>query len=53
MRPCGIFDRNYGQDMAIIRTWQHWASLLGALVILYLFPLFGSYYLVSFINLAA
>ncbi|PIP46196.1 MAG: branched-chain amino acid ABC transporter permease [Deltaproteobacteria bacterium CG23_combo_of_CG06-09_8_20_14_all_51_20] len=53
MRPCGIFDRNYGQDMAIIRTWQHWTSLLGALVILYLFPLFGSYYLVSFINLAA
>ncbi|MCF8142493.1 MAG: branched-chain amino acid ABC transporter permease [Deltaproteobacteria bacterium] len=51
MRPCGVFDKSYALDMAIIRTWQHWAILLSALLTLYLFPLFGSYYLVSFINL--
>jgi len=39
--------------MAIVRTWQHWAVLLGALTVLYLFPVFGSYYLISFINLAS
>ncbi len=39
--------------MAIIRTWQHWTCLIGALAVLYLFPLFGSYYLISFINLSA
>jgi branched-chain amino acid transport system permease protein len=53
MRPCGVFDKSYSQDMAIVRTRQHWAALLGALTLLYLFPLFGSYYLVSFINLAS
>jgi len=50
MRPCGIFDERYTQDMAIVRTKQHWAALVGALAFLYLFPLFGSYYLVSFLN---
>ncbi|MBW1924361.1 MAG: branched-chain amino acid ABC transporter permease [Deltaproteobacteria bacterium] len=50
MRPCGIFDERYTQDMAILRTKQHWALLVGALILLYLFPLFGSYYLVSFLN---
>jgi len=50
MRPCGIFDERYTQDMAIIRTKQHWAALVGALIFIYLFPLFGSYYLVSFMN---
>ena len=51
MRPCGVFDKNYALDIAIIRTWQHWTILISALLVLYLFPLFGSYYLVSFINL--
>lgn len=53
MRPCGVFDKSYTQDMAIIRTWQHWVILLSALTLLYLFPLFGSYYLISFMNLLA
>ena len=53
MRPCGVFDKNYALDMAIIRTWQHWTILIAALVLLYLFPLFGSYYLISFMNLLA
>ncbi len=50
MRPCGVFDKNYALDIAIIRTWQHWAVLISALVLLYVFPLFGSYYLISFLN---
>ncbi|MBW2343736.1 MAG: branched-chain amino acid ABC transporter permease [Deltaproteobacteria bacterium] len=50
MRPCGVFDKSYGLDIAIIRTWQHWVILISALVFLYTFPLFGSYYLVSFMN---
>ncbi len=53
MRPCGIFDRNFGQDIAIVRTKQHWALLVITLVLLFLFPLFGSYYFVSFLNLYA
>ena len=53
MRPCGVFDKSYALDIAIIRTWQHWAILISALALLYLFPLFGSYYLVSFMNLTA
>jgi branched-chain amino acid transport system permease protein len=53
MRPCGVFDKSYTQDMAIIRTWQHWVILISALILLYLFPLFGSYYLISFMNLLA
>jgi branched-chain amino acid transport system permease protein len=50
MRPCGVFDERYTQDMAIVRTKQHWAALIAALIVLYLFPLFGSYYIVSFLN---
>jgi len=50
MRPCGVFDKSYTLDIAIIRTWQHWAILISALILLYIFPLFGSYYLISFMN---
>ena len=50
MRPCGVVDETYGKDMAIIRTWQHWAILLATLASLYLLPLWGSYFMVSLIN---
>jgi len=53
MRPCGVFDKSYALDIAIIRTWQHWTILVSALILLYIFPLFGSYYLISFMNLLA
>jgi branched-chain amino acid transport system permease protein len=53
MRPCGVFDKSYALDIAIIRTWQHWVILISALILLYLFPLFGSYYLISFMNMLA
>ena len=50
MRPCGIFDERYGQDMAILRIKGHWGLLIGTLIFLYTFPLFGSYYFISLIN---
>jgi branched-chain amino acid transport system permease protein len=50
MRPCGTFDERYTQDMAILRIKRHWGLLIGALILLYLFPLFGSYYFISLIN---
>ena len=53
MRPCGVFDKSYSRDIAIIRTWQHWAVLIFALMFIYIFPLFGSYYLISFLNMLA
>ena len=53
MRPSGIFDERYSQDIAIVRTWQHWTALIGALVLLYAFPLFGSYYWISWINMVS
>ena len=50
MRPCGTFDERYSQDMAILRLKRHWGLLVGALIFLYAFPLFGSYYFISLIN---
>src|SRR4030065_2609316 len=50
MRPCGTFDERYSQDMAILRIKRHWGLLIGALILLYTFPLFGSYYFFSLIN---
>jgi len=49
-RSSGIFDETYALDMAIIRTRKHWGVLIGVLVALSLVPLFGSYFIVSFIN---
>jgi len=50
MRPCGTFDERYSQDMAIFRIKRHWAVLIGALIFLYTFPLYGSYYFISLLN---
>ncbi|MBU2548682.1 MAG: branched-chain amino acid ABC transporter permease [Proteobacteria bacterium] len=50
-RPCGVFDKTYLKDITIIRTWQHWAWVIGALLLLYLLPVLGfGYYLISLIN---
>ncbi len=50
MLPCGVYNERYGQDMAIVRTKRHWAALLGALFLLYLFPVFDLQYFISLIN---
>ena len=49
-RPCGVFDKTYQKDMAIFRTWQHWAGLIAALIVLYLLPFFADYYYINLIN---
>jgi branched-chain amino acid transport system permease protein len=50
MRPCGIFDERYSQDMAILRIKRHWGLLIGILLLLYTFPLYAPYYFISLIN---
>ena len=40
--PCGVFARNYAQDMAILRTKTQWFILLAFLVFLAACPLFFS-----------
>lgn len=42
MRPGGIFDESYDTEQAIVRTRWQWVLLLGALVVLFTFPLYGS-----------
>jgi branched-chain amino acid transport system permease protein len=49
-RPCGVFDESYTEDMAILRTWQHWTLLIGAVSLLYMIPFFASYYINSLVN---
>jgi len=43
MRPAGIYDRSYSTDNAIVRTRTQWMLLLGALALLFTFPLFYSH----------
>ena len=40
--PCGIFQENYAQDMAIFRTKTHWVMLIAFLVFLFTCPLYFS-----------
>jgi branched-chain amino acid transport system permease protein len=50
-RPCGTFDRDYAQDMAIVRTRLQWALLIAGLVFLFCMPLFTSYKTIHWLNL--
>jgi len=50
-RPCGTFDENYTQTMAIIRTRKHWALTVLGLGFLLTMPLFLSGRVLHFINL--
>jgi len=40
--PSGIYNVTYRKDMAILRTWVHWAWLAGLLVALALVPMFAT-----------
>ena len=40
VRLAGIFDTNYGQDMAIIRSKMHWALVIASLALLFALPTF-------------
>ncbi|MBC8275657.1 MAG: branched-chain amino acid ABC transporter permease [Chloroflexi bacterium] len=50
MLPCGIFNRRYNQDMAIVRTRHQWGILVATLLILMVLPLFAPYYFISLMN---
>jgi branched-chain amino acid transport system permease protein len=52
-RPCGVFDTTYAKDLAIVRTSRHWTVLMVSLLVFFLLPFFGSYYIVSFVNTLA
>jgi branched-chain amino acid transport system permease protein len=39
MRPSGVFNTSYNQDMAIVRTKTQWGMLIGVLAALVAFPL--------------
>jgi len=49
-RPCGVFDDTYSSDMSIVRTKFQRFCLIGSLVLLAIFPLFKTYYLLSLVN---
>jgi len=40
MLPAGVYNTRYEQDMAIVRTKNHWAWLLGLFVLLLVLPFF-------------
>jgi branched-chain amino acid transport system permease protein len=40
--PSGIYNVSYAKDMAVFRTWIHWALLLGLLVFLAVIPAFAT-----------
>lgn len=49
-RPSGVFDVSYIQDMTVFRTRAQKIGMLGFIVLLLLFPLFGDEYWLVFIN---
>ena len=53
MRPGGTFDVNYKTDMAIIRTRFQWVLTIAALILVFVFPLFGNVYLIALANYMA
>lgn len=50
LRPAGDFDRNYKQDMSILRRRWQWVLMLAGLVVLYTVPNWGNAYVIATIN---
>lgn len=50
IQPCGVFNSDYGQCMAVMRTKPQWISFIGFLVLLIFLPFLLSSYSVSIIN---
>jgi len=50
MRPSGIFDERYEDDIAIVRTKAHWWTLLIGLALLFILPLILNNHLLTTIN---
>lgn len=50
MRPSGIFDERYENDIAIVRTNAHWGILFVGLALLFVLPLILSAHLLTTVN---
>jgi branched-chain amino acid transport system permease protein len=50
LRPAGDFDRNYKQDMSVLRKHWQWVVLILAIAAIYTSPQWGSAYIVSRTN---
>jgi branched-chain amino acid transport system permease protein len=50
LRPAGDFDRNYKQDMSVIRKSWQWVAVGLALVVTFTAPMWGNAYIVSTAN---
>jgi len=50
LRPAGDFDRNYKQDMSVIRKGWQWVAVGLALVVTFTAPMWGNAYIVSTAN---
>jgi len=50
IQPCGIFNRNYGQCMAVMRTTPQWITFIAFLILMGVLPLFLDSYILSVIN---
>lgn len=51
IRPCGIFDTSYIQDMAILRTPLQKALALAGILLLFSFPAFASSHVIVILNM--
>ena len=49
-KPCGTFDENYGQSMAVLRTRFQWVMLILFLVLLFMLPQFTSPFVLSLVS---
>ena len=47
LKPCGIFNYRYSQDMAVIRTRPQWITFIMFLILMALLPLYFSGYILG------
>ena len=47
LKPSGVFNYRYSQDLAVIRTRPQWITLISFLIILGVFPFFASEYILA------
>lgn len=50
-RPCGVYNENYDQEFAIIRTPFQWAMVIVGLIWLFTLPLYCGGYILNLVNL--
>ncbi len=53
LQPCGIFNSNYSQSTAVIRTKPQWVTLIAFFIFLAIYPIISSSYTLSVVNRVA